>query len=106
MFTKKQELLKIIESIPDDKVIQVFTDIETPIYNRENQSQQIMKIIIETSSHTEKVNIDSSSKIENNQSKALESYQKLQSYVGIIPKDFDCEKELEQAKEEKYGHFN
>ena len=43
---------------------------------------------------------------ENNQSKALESYQALQSYIGILPKDFDYEKELEQAREEKYGRFD
>jgi len=43
---------------------------------------------------------------ENNQSKALESYQALQSYIGILPKDFDYKKELEEAMEEKYGRFD
>ena len=43
---------------------------------------------------------------ENNQSKALESYQALQSYIGILPKDFDYKKELEEAREEKYGRFD
>ena len=43
---------------------------------------------------------------ENNQSKALESYQALQSYIGILPKDFDYKKELEEEKKEKYGRFD
>lgn len=34
----------------------------------------------------------------------LEGLEILNSFVGILPQDFDYEKELEEALEEKYGY--
>ena len=34
------------------------------------------------------------------------AYQNLLKYKGILPANFDAEKELSEAKEEKYGRFS
>ncbi len=44
--------------------------------------------------------------ISNQSSKSLEGYHTLQSFVGILPQNFDYKIELEQAREEKYGRFD
>ena len=36
----------------------------------------------------------------------LEGLEILNSFVGILPQDFDYDKELAEALEEKYGHFD
>lgn len=36
----------------------------------------------------------------------LEGLKILESFIGTLPEDFDYEKELEEALEEKYGSFN
>ena len=36
----------------------------------------------------------------------LEGLEILNSFVGILPQDFDYEKELEEALEDKYGYTN
>ena len=39
-------------------------------------------------------------------SKSLEGFHTLQSFAGTLPPDFDYKKELEKAREEKYGRFD
>ena len=39
-------------------------------------------------------------------SKNLEGLHILQSFAGTLPPDFDYKKELEEAREEKYGRFD
>ena len=39
-------------------------------------------------------------------SKSLEGFHTLQSFAGTLPPDFDYKKELEEAREEKYGRFD
>lgn len=42
----------------------------------------------------------------NSNLKSMEGLRTLQSFAGTLPKDFDYKRELEEAREEKYGHFN
>lgn len=42
----------------------------------------------------------------NQQSRRMEGFHTLQSFAGTLPPDFDYKKELEEAREEKYGRFN
>lgn len=38
--------------------------------------------------------------------KSMNGLKVLRSFAGVLPENFDYEKELEEAREEKYGHFN
>lgn len=45
-------------------------------------------------------------KKENYINEGLEGLEILETFTGILPKDFNYEKELEEALEEKYGPVN
>ena len=38
-------------------------------------------------------------------SESMEGFRVLQSFAGTLPADFDYKKELEEARDEKYGRF-
>ncbi len=38
--------------------------------------------------------------------KSMSGLEVLRSFAGVLPEDFDYEKELEEARDEKYGRFN
>lgn len=38
--------------------------------------------------------------------KSMDGLRLLQSYAGTLPEDFDYKKELEEAREKKYGRFD
>ena len=49
-------------------------------------------------------NFEVGKKREQDLQEGLEGLEILNSFVGILPQDFDYEKELEEALEEKYGY--
>ena len=71
----KQEAASIIENIPEDRMAQVVSYLK---------------------------NIESE---KNNTSKSMEGLQTLLSFAGTLPPNFHYQKELEEAREEKYGSF-
>lgn len=76
MSALKQEAVKIIEDMQEDAMVQVIAYLRN-ILNKEKTS-----------------------------SKSLDGYHTLQSFAGILSADFDYEKELEDARNEKYDRFN
>lgn len=42
----------------------------------------------------------------NKGSNGMSGLQTLQSFAGTLPENFDYKRELEEAREEKYGRFN
>ena len=83
-----EKTITLLQGMPETSIEKVYQFIQ----NLQSEQNSATKTILKTT--------------ENNQSKAVESYQALQSYVGILPKDFDYKKELEEARKEKYGHFD
>lgn len=83
-----EKTITLLQEMPESSIKEVYQFVQ----NLQSQQDNVLTNIQKTT--------------ESNQSKALESYQALQSYIGILPKDFDYEKELEQAREEKYGRFD
>ena len=83
-----EKTITLLQEMPETSIKKVYQFIQTLQSQQNNAITTIQKTT------------------ENNQSKALESYQALQSYIGILPKDFDYKKELEEAREEKYGRFD
>lgn len=75
MSTLKQEAVRIIENMQEDVMIQVLAYLK---------------------------NISSE---ENSYEKRKQGFQGLQSFAGTLPEDFDYKRELEEAREEKYGRF-
>lgn len=72
----KQEALKIIENMQDDVMEQVVVYLQGLAYEKGQQESR------------------------------LNGFHILQSFAGTLPKNFDAQKELEEAREEKYGRFN
>ncbi len=76
MSALKQEAVKIIETI------------------RENAMVQVIAYLQHISSETQQPSVP------------LHGFSVLQSFAGKLPEDFDYEKELAEARDEKYNHFS
>lgn len=76
MSVLKQEAVKIIEEMQEDVMIQVVA--------------YLKNISV---SHTDTT-------------ESMKGLQILQSFAGTLPSDFDYKRELEEARDEKYKHFN
>ena len=81
MTALKEQLVETIKEIPDDKIIYI---------------AEIIKSIQGYSKETPKENITNSK---------LEAFKELEKLIKPFPSDFDYDKELESAREEKYGHI-
>lgn len=73
----KEETLKMIERLPDDKMIYIFNILQ----NIEAMSLNEVKTDYRTSK---------------------EAFQTLMQFKKTLPEDFDYKEELEKAKDEKY----
>ncbi|MCL2323077.1 MAG: hypothetical protein FWC47_13365 [Oscillospiraceae bacterium] len=85
----KEKAIKMLQDIPDDKMIYVI-DILRSLNN----------LLI--SENTNYNNIPASSAIDDN-SEALEAWEGLKKYHGIIRKGIDEKEELLKARDEKYA---
>lgn len=77
MTALKKEAVELIDRIADSEMVEVVT---------------LLK------------NFEVRKKKEQDIKEGLEGLEILNSFVGILPQDFDYEKELEEALEEKYGY--
>ncbi len=79
MTALKKEAVQIIENLEEEDMIQVVA------YLR---------------------NFNSSEFPNKDRNAAMEGLRVLQSFAGTLPADFDYKKELEEAREEKYGRID
>ena len=75
----KREAVQMIESMGDDDVIQVVAFLKN-------------------------IRLSKSKDAENGN--AMRGLEVLKSFAGILPENFDYERELEEAREEKYGRVD
>lgn len=71
----KKEAVQMIESMGDDDVVQVIAFLKDIRLSREREAG----------------------------GRAMEGLEVLKSFAGILPENFNYEKELAEAREEKYG---
>ena len=79
MTQMKERAVELIERIPDEKmfyVINILQNLEEMSSNRPADKKQ-----------------------------AMEALQNVLKFSGRLPADFDAEKELQEAREEKYGNI-
>ena len=79
MTQMKERAVELIERIPDEKmfyVINILQNLEEMSSNRPADKKQ-----------------------------ALEALQNVLQFSGRLPEDFDADKELQEAREEKYGNI-
>ena len=79
MTQMKERAVELIERIPDEKmfyVINILQNLEEMSSNRPADKKQ-----------------------------AMESLQNVLKFSGRLPEDFDADKELQEAREEKYGNI-
>ena len=79
MTQMKERAVELIERIPDEKmfyVINILQNLEEMSSNRPADKKQ-----------------------------AMEALQKVLKFSGRLPEDFDADKELQEAREEKYGNI-
>lgn len=79
MTQMKERAVELIERIPDEKmfyVINILQNLEEMSSNRPADKKQ-----------------------------AMEALQNVLKFSGRLPKDFDADKELQEAREEKYGNI-
>ena len=79
MTQKKERAVELIERIPDEKmfyVINILQNLEEMSSNRPADKKQ-----------------------------AMEALHNVLKFIGILPEDFDADKELQEAREEKYGNI-
>ncbi len=72
----KKEAVQMIESMGDDDVVQVIAFLKDIRLSKEKDAGD---------------------------GRAMSGLEVLKSFAGILPEDFDYEKELAEAREEKYG---
>ena len=76
----KERAVEMIQRIPDDDmlyVINILQNLEEMATNKNTDSEQ-----------------------------AMTAFQDIMKYRGRLPKDFDADKELAEAREEKYGSIS
>ena len=78
MTAERKEAIKLLERMPDDKI----------------------KLIVQ---YMQKIEI-STVKTDSEVMEGLNALKEIQAMAGRLPEDFDYEKELEEALEEKYGY--
>ena len=78
MTAERKEAIKLLERMPDDKI----------------------KLIVQ---YMQKIEI-SPVKTDSEVMEGLNALKEIQAMAGRLPEDFDYEKELEEALEEKYGY--
>lgn len=74
----KEKAVDLIRQMPEDHmfyVIDMLQNLKISIANKENDKKQ-----------------------------AMEAFQNLQKFRGRLPENFDADKELEEARNEKYGN--
>ena len=79
MTQMKERAVELIERIPDEKmfyVINILQNLEEMSTNRPADKKQ-----------------------------AMEALQKVLKFSGRVPEEFDADKELQEAREEKYGNI-
>ena len=79
MTQMKERAVELIERIPDEKmfyVINILQNLEEMSSNRPADKKQ-----------------------------AMEALQNVLKFSGTLPEDFDADKELQEAREEKYGNI-
>ena len=79
MTQMKERAVELIERIPDEKmfyVINILQNLEEMSSNRPADKKQ-----------------------------AMEALQNVLNFSGRLPEDFDADKELQEAREEKYGNI-
>ena len=79
MTQMKERAVELIERIPDEKmfyVINILQNLEEMSSNRPADKKQ-----------------------------AMEALQNVRKFSGRLPEDFDADKELQEAREEKYGNI-
>lgn len=79
MTQMKERAVELIERIPDEKmfyVINILQNLEEMSSNRPADKKQ-----------------------------AMEAFQNVLKFSGRLPEDFDADKELQEAREEKYGNI-
>ena len=79
MTQMKERAVELIERIPDEKmfyVINILQNLEEMSSNRPADKKQ-----------------------------AMEAHQNVLKFSGRLPEDFDADKELQEAREEKYGNI-
>ena len=79
MTLERKEAFQLLEKMPEDKIKLII--------------QYIQKIEITSEKNDSQVN------------DSLNALKELQELSGRLPEDFDYEKELQEALEEKYGYF-
>ena len=80
MTQMKERAVELIERIPDEKmfyVINILQNLEEMSSNRPTDKKQ-----------------------------AMETLQNVLKFSGRLPEDFDADKELQEAREEKYGNIS
>jgi hypothetical protein len=83
MTAVKQRTIELVEHLPDEQLVYVFNI----LHNMDRMAKSINKKTVPVTAKQE-------------------AYQNLLKYKGILPINFDAEKELAEAKEEKYGCFD
>ncbi len=79
MTLERKEAFQLLEKMPEDKIKLII--------------QYMQKIEITSEKNDSQVN------------DSLNALEELQKLSGRLPEDFDYEKELQEALEEKYGYF-
>ncbi len=79
MTLERKEAFQLLEKMPEDKIKLII--------------QYMQKIEITSEKNDSQVN------------DSLNALKELQELSGRLPEDFDYEKELQEALEEKYGYF-
>lgn len=107
MTIMQQRAIKIIEKLPDDKVCYVISILEgIEGLQSEDGEEKLTKsqIAYQNLQHFRK----RGSEERDYKEELWESFtalKELHILAGRLPEDFDCDKEIEEALEEKYGWF-
>jgi hypothetical protein len=83
MTAVKQRTIELVERLPDEQLEYVFNILRNVDRMTKSLNKKVMPVTAKQ-----------------------EAYQNLLKYKGILPANFDAEKELAEAKEEKYGCFD
>jgi hypothetical protein len=90
----KEKTVELIKRLPDEQVVYVF--------NILNNIEELAHELISSHEHASPQTTNINETVLSDKQKA---YQNLLKYKGSLPADFDYEKELAEAKEEKYGRI-
>ena len=103
MTQMKERAVELIERIPDEKmfyVINILQNLEEMSSNRPADK----KLGLPENNGETPVRLDKE-KAEQYKKQAMEALQNVLKFSGRLPEDFDADKELQEAREEKYGNI-